>query len=87
MQLSIETQFAIDRDGDGFHVRSTAYAYELLDRDRREIVACHRHPTGVSPVTLADIVRPLITEFNVEPRRPNWAAVLDAHRDPFAADH
>lgn len=31
-------------------------------------------PTGV--VTLAQVVRLLITEFGVEPRRPDWEAVL-----------
>lgn len=40
-------------------------------------------PTG--PVTLADVVRLLITEFGVEPRRDDWDAVLAAHQDPFAS--
>ncbi len=97
------------------------YRFDLLDREGRESLAYHWHPTGVSPVTLphlflsgrlapldvgrgqepvalgamhpttgpitlTDIVRLLITEFNVEPRRPDWAAVPDAHPDPFAAD-
>jgi hypothetical protein len=41
-------------------------------------------PTGL--VTLADIVRLLITEFGVEPRRDDWATVLAAHQDPFASE-
>lgn len=41
-------------------------------------------PTG--PVTLADVVRLLITEFGIAPRRADWDAVLAAHQDPFALD-
>ena len=105
----------------GYEVRTISYRYQLLDRDRREILAYHWHPTGRSSVTFphlhlsgrlapldvgrgqepvalgemhmssgyvtfADVVRLLIAEFGVEPRRPDWAAVLDAHHDPFAAD-
>lgn len=44
-----------------------------------------RHlPTG--PVTLADVVRMLIAEFEVRPRRADWAAVIEANRDPFASE-
>ncbi len=35
-------------------------------------------PTGF--VTLADVVRLLITEFGVAPRRANWEAILAAER-------
>lgn len=38
-------------------------------------------PTG--PVALADVVRLLVTEFGVEPRRADWDAVLHSNRDPF----
>ena len=37
-------------------------------------------------VTLADVVRLLITEFDVRPRRGDWATVLEANQDPFGAD-
>ena len=33
-------------------------------------------PTG--PVTLADVVRLLIQDFDVRPRRADWSRVLDA---------
>jgi hypothetical protein len=33
-------------------------------------------PTG--PVSLADVVRLLIMEFDVAPRRPDWQAILRA---------
>jgi hypothetical protein len=36
-------------------------------------------PTG--PVALADVVRLLITEFSVVPRRSDWEAVLRENRD------
>ena len=35
-------------------------------------------PTG--DVTLADVVRLLITEFGIAPRRADWEAILDAER-------
>ena len=35
-------------------------------------------PTGF--VTLADVVRLLITEFGIAPRRADWEAILDAER-------
>lgn len=45
--------------------------------DEREIDLDKLHlPTG--QVTLAAVVRSLITEFGVEPLRPDWARVLDA---------
>lgn len=44
--------------------------------DEREIDLDKLHlPTG--QVTLAAVVRSLITEFGVEPIRPDWARVLD----------
>lgn len=42
-------------------------------------------PTG-GLVTLTDVVRLLITEFGVAPRRPDWAAVLEAVGDPLAPE-
>ena len=42
-------------------------------------------PTG-GPVTLTDIVRLLITEFGVPPRRADWAAILADVGDPVAPD-
>ena len=41
-------------------------------------------PTG--PVALADVVRLLIAELGVAPRRPDWDAVLRRNRDLPAAD-
>ncbi len=42
-------------------------------------------PTG-GLVTLTDVVRLLITEFGVAPRRADWAAVLADVGDPLASD-
>lgn len=39
-------------------------------------LAEHHIPTG--PVALADVVRYLIAEAGVEPRRPDWTDILDA---------
>ncbi len=120
VQLSAEIQYTIDRDDDYFRVRNTAYAYRLVDREQREVLTFHWHPTGISsvthphihlsgrlptldlgpgsrsvalgdlhiptgPITLTDIVRLLIVEFGVAPRRPAWAAILEEHPDPFAS--
>jgi hypothetical protein len=41
-------------------------------------------PTG--HVTLADVVRLLITEFDIRPRRADWAGVLETNHDPFAPE-
>lgn len=97
-----------------YAVRSTYYAYEILDLDEAEILTYHWHPGGVSPVSrphlhlsakiepipaasvgqlpfevrlselhittgrvlLEDVVRMLITEFNVSPLRDNWDETL-----------
>jgi hypothetical protein len=39
-----------------------------------ELAQAH-YPTG--PVTLADVVRPLIADFQVPPRRTDWQRILD----------
>lgn len=35
-----------------FTVRSTYYAYEILDLDEKEILVYHWHPEGISSVTI-----------------------------------
>lgn len=42
-------------------------------------------PTG-GLVTLTDVVRLIITEFGVRPRRADWAAILTNVGDPLAMD-
>ena len=39
-----------DAAGRGSHLVVLGYRYRLLDRQEREILAFHWHPTGVSPV-------------------------------------
>lgn len=123
MRLLIKIDYVVelvdDRSG-GYDIRTTSYAYQVLDHEDREILAYHLHPAGVSPitfphlhlcgrltpldlgpgvepaalgdmhlptgvVTLADVVRLLIDEFDITPRRADWDAVLRSDRDPFAA--
>jgi hypothetical protein len=97
---------------DRFEIVPASYTYRIADVDDREILAYHRHPVGISPITHphlhltsrarsfeipiqrrialgemhiptgfttpADVVRLLLTEFEVEPRRLDWAAILEA---------
>ena len=38
-------------DPENHQVVPVYYAYEILDREERELVAYHWHPAGISPVT------------------------------------
>ncbi|MGH2561244.1 MAG: hypothetical protein ACRDJH_19415 [Thermomicrobiales bacterium] len=57
------------------HLTHRARPFELSSGRRIALAEVHIS-TGF--LTLADIVRLLITEFDVEPRRSDWAAVLEA---------
>lgn len=107
-----------------FIVRSTYYAYEILDLEEREILTYHWHPAGksqvrmphlhltsrVGPISVAsagrspgalrladmhiatghvlleDVVRLLITEFNVVALTDVWEDILIANMENFRVD-
>lgn len=57
------------------HLSSRIPSFELGANANQVNLADMHIPTGV--VTLADVVRLLITEFGVEPRRPDWESILN----------
>ncbi|MGH2560294.1 MAG: hypothetical protein ACRDJH_14620 [Thermomicrobiales bacterium] len=116
LALEARIDYQIDKlDGGQHAVRIVGYAYQILERTEREVLAFHWHPFGLSPVrfphahlssriprfeldagvsvalsdmhiptgliTLADVVRLLIVEFGVEPRRPDWDVILQQHAE------
>lgn len=118
MLLQIGIDFIVSESGSStatFGVSVVSYLYRVLDREEREILAFHWHPTGLSNitdphlhlsgrlnpidmgrdqeplpladmhlptgfVTLEDVVRLLITEFGITPRRADWDGILRENR-------
>jgi hypothetical protein len=73
---------AIGRELFAYHWHPTGHSHVTVPHlhisgrtEPAEIGAAH-YPTG--PVTLADVVRLLIQDFDVRPRRADWSRVLDA---------
>jgi len=56
-----------------------------VGRGQASISLGGKHLT-TGPINLSDFVRLLITEFDVQPRRADWAAVLESNREPFSSD-
>jgi len=52
LSITIEYEVvSVSDESTVYRVVPVYYAYELLDREERELVAYHWHPAGISPVT------------------------------------
>lgn len=48
VKLVLGHQFRVVKDGEGWHVSTTAYRYHLLDGSDRELIGWHWHPGTVT---------------------------------------